>query len=441
VETLRQPAGNFSRLPYLAQLAILAFLYFMAGKINVVLPSRNGPIWLLWPPTGLALAGLIVGGARLWPAIGLASFALNCATSPIATAMIMAAGNTLQALVGLWLVRRGEFRLSLDRVEDMIRLVQAGLLAPLVGATVGVAVRSLDGAQAWGDWLPWWLSNVMSLLVVTPLLLTWSAPPAHDSAAGGWLTVAGLLLTLAGVSGGILCWPFRGESVSYPLAFGVFPLLVWSALRFGPRGAATSSFVVVAVAVLVTYAGADTPVHWERLAVLQGFLGMSAVTALALAAAMGIGRLACAALPPPTQRAPGMGDDVTGALASANLAADVARRGLSIRRQEDEPCARSASSTRSGPTTGRLISRPSCPRSGRSASIRRRTSRSHSPRCRQRTPGSLPLGASMSFRAASSSALSWQELSLRSRSCCCSTSPRRVSTRRRGTSYGIASTG
>src|SRR5205809_6875680 len=83
----------------------------LAGKLGLSLASVHASASAVWPPTGLAIGALIVGGRRLWPAVLLGAFVVNITTAgSIATSVGIAVGNTLEALVGAWLgesLRRG----------------------------------------------------------------------------------------------------------------------------------------------------------------------------------------------------------------------------------------------------------------------------------------------------------------------------------------------
>ena len=96
--------------PHLKRLAgvlALAAVYFCAGKLGLLLAFVNASVSPVWPPTGIALAALLLWGYRLWPGIFLGAFLVNFTTAgtPVADLGI-AAGNTLEALLGAWLVNR-----------------------------------------------------------------------------------------------------------------------------------------------------------------------------------------------------------------------------------------------------------------------------------------------------------------------------------------------
>jgi len=127
----------------------------------------------------------MIGGLRLWPGVFVGAFAANVLTdAPVAVALGIGAGNSLEAVAGAYaLTRIPGFRLSLDRLVDVFVFIGlAALLSTAISATVGVTSLYLGGIVAPGHagetWRAWWLGDVIGALLVTPLLLTWYA--RHD---------------------------------------------------------------------------------------------------------------------------------------------------------------------------------------------------------------------------------------------------------------------
>jgi PAS domain S-box-containing protein len=281
------------RALYLAQLLLLTGAYLALGSVGVTLRSAHGPLWLLWPAAGLALAALLRFGVRLWPAVCVASFVYSRGIEevPSTVAIGLAAGNTLQALAGVYLLRRAGFRTELDRLRDVLALAAAALLAAVVSAVIGnlgmVAQGWLQPDEFLVRALPRWLQNAMGILLVAPLVLTWGTPPRPGIRPAAPLGLHVLLLV---VSIAVFSQPFRVANVSYKLAYAVFPFLIWAALWLGPRGAATALSIITAVAFVFSvrnapvFAGAAA--FQQNLVEMQTFLGVAAVTALALAAAV-----------------------------------------------------------------------------------------------------------------------------------------------------------
>src|SRR5262245_33612328 len=111
--------------PYLPTVAILVVSYFVAAKFGLSWAFGPKPITAVWPPAGIALAALLLFGNRVWPGITLGAFLVNLQTADesLATACAIALGNTLEAYLGAFLLRRvGDFQNSMTRIRDVLAL-------------------------------------------------------------------------------------------------------------------------------------------------------------------------------------------------------------------------------------------------------------------------------------------------------------------------------
>src|SRR4051812_20490640 len=112
------------RLVLGTRIVLLAVAYVILAKVGLLVATVGKSVTLVWPPTGLALASLLLGTRALWPGVALGALIAN-ATTPgvgLATAALIAVGNTLEALLGTALVQRASFRPQLDRAYDVVRL-------------------------------------------------------------------------------------------------------------------------------------------------------------------------------------------------------------------------------------------------------------------------------------------------------------------------------
>src|SRR5207249_3628670 len=162
----------------------LAAIYFCAGKLGLLLAFFNASVSPVWPPAGIALAALLLWGYRLWPGIFLGAFLVNFTTTgtPVADLGI-AAGNTLEALLGAWLVNRYVHGVkAFDRAYDIFKFVLlAGMVSTAVSATFGATTLCLWREARWEQypaiWSTWWLGDMLGALIVAPLLLIWVTQP------------------------------------------------------------------------------------------------------------------------------------------------------------------------------------------------------------------------------------------------------------------------
>ena len=273
----------------------LGAVYFVAAKLGLRLAFMHASATPVWPNTGLALATMLILGARVWPAVLVGAFLANLTTvGSVATSLGIAAGNTLEALAGAYLVTRfASGRRAFERAVDVVKFtVLAGVLSTTVSAIFGVTSLALGGFARWADygwiWLTWWLGDAVGDLVVAPVALLWYARPRVRWPRGRALEAAALLvgLGLAGlmVFGGLL--PSRKD---YPLEFVCIPFFLWAAVRFRAREAATAILVLSAIAIRGTVLGfgpfvRDAPN--ESLLLLQAFMGVVSVMTLILTAAV-----------------------------------------------------------------------------------------------------------------------------------------------------------
>jgi diguanylate cyclase (GGDEF)-like protein len=287
----------FRSLRDLGRIVLLAAVYFAAGRLGLSLAFVHASATAVWPPTGIALAALLVLGCRVWPGIFLGAFLVNVLTTPsIATSIGIATGNTLEALVGAWLVNRfANGREAYDRSQDVFKaaFLAAGV-STTISAGIGVATLWLGGlaetARLGSIGLTWWLGDAAGDLVVAPLVVLWSRKPRLGWEASQYREAALLLLAilLAGAVefGGVLPLDRR----HYPLGFMAVPVLMWAAFRFGQREAAAVIALLSAIAIVGTIRGHGPFALWpaeESLLLLQAFMAVMAMTTIAVAAVVG----------------------------------------------------------------------------------------------------------------------------------------------------------
>jgi serine phosphatase RsbU (regulator of sigma subunit)/anti-sigma regulatory factor (Ser/Thr protein kinase) len=286
--SLEQPAAiGRDRLLYAAKVAGVAAAYYGSAKLGLSLAFETGSVTAVWPPTGIALAAVVLWGYRIWPGIALGAFLANAWTGvPLYAVLGITAGNTLEAVAGAYLLRRfADFRPSLERVRDVIALVVlAGALSTTISATLGVtsllAADEISGGELGSVWRTWWLGDLGGDLVVAPALLVAATAWPFNRAPGRSLEAVGLIAVLVGIS--VLVF-----STSATLIYLIFPPLIWAALRFWQPGAAATSLIVAGVA--IPFAEADVGPFAgqppdERLLLAQTFVGVAGITALMLAA-------------------------------------------------------------------------------------------------------------------------------------------------------------
>jgi diguanylate cyclase (GGDEF)-like protein len=281
-------------LKNVATMAGLAAVYFVAGKLGLQLAYVHASATAVWPCTGIAIAALLVFGYRVWPSILIGAFLVNLTTAgSVETSIGIAIGNTLEGLAGCYLVSRfAGGKEAFARAQDIFKFaLLAGMVATTVSATIGVTSLALGGFADWAAsgsiWCTWWLGDAVGAVTVTPLLLLWWENPRLRWTRKQVTELLFLFLGLFATGWAVFGKPFHSELKNYPLEYLCIPFLIWAAFRFGRRKAATALCTLSMIAVWGTLHGYGPFARESQnasLLLMQAFMGIMAVTTLALAA-------------------------------------------------------------------------------------------------------------------------------------------------------------
>ena len=242
--------------PDVAALILVGLVYFALAYLGLRLASINPSATPIWPPTGLAIAAILLWGNRIAPAIFIAAFLINQLTAgSIFTSLAIAGGNTLEAVIAGYLVRHwAEGEQVFDTPTGVAKFTLISLAATLVSATIGVSSLTLAGYAEMSSfisvWLTWWLGDLAGALVVTPVVVLWArSEPA--SLTPPQITGTGLTY-LAAVAVGVMvfgCPVMHRIPIHEALGFLIVLPLLWASLRQGPRDTATVALIISAFAV------------------------------------------------------------------------------------------------------------------------------------------------------------------------------------------------
>ena len=288
---LNRPQSHRGRRWFLELICVFA-AYILAGEVGLSVPFPSGTVSPVWPAAGVALAAILLFGYRIWPAIAMAAFTVNYFTGiPHLAAAGTAFGSTVGPLCGAWLLRKlPDFRPSLTRLRDVLLLSFCGAICgTVVSATVGTGVLALADGNAWSgfapEWLKWWWGDATGVLIVTPLALTFTGLMAVRDKRRRLELVCLLLGTIASAS---LIFGHRlGSMHAGVFAFGVFPFVLWGAIRFEVAGSAIVSFLSSAIAVWGTAHGFGLVIYGtveQNAMLLQAFIVVTSISGVVLAA-------------------------------------------------------------------------------------------------------------------------------------------------------------
>ena len=214
----------------------LAIVYLIAGKLGLSMAFVHPSSTAVWPPTGIALAALLILGYRVWPGVFVGAFFVNVTTvGTILTSLGIATGNTLEGLLGAYLVTRfANGRNAFERGPDTFKFaILAGTIGTAVAATFGVTSLALGGFAPWANyrdiWLTWWLGDGVGAVIVAPLLILWIS---NRRMRWRWTRLGEMLALVTGlllVGEIVFCGLFFRGPRNYPLEYLCVPFLIWAA--------------------------------------------------------------------------------------------------------------------------------------------------------------------------------------------------------------------
>jgi len=289
---------------WMLKIPALALIYYGAARLGLLLAFASTNVTPVWPPSGIALAAILILGNRAWPGVLIGAFAANVvvfSANHVAdhwTIALMsgaiASGNTIEALTGAFLLRRlvGDGR-YFRQPANIYKFVLAAILAAIASAAVGTFTLVTGGIVPAGAWWSisslWWLGDASGMLVLTPLLLTWGTPGLLRAT----MREVGVILLFAVLLGVglfmIFGQPYATNLNGRWVAYLILPLIGWSAYRYQQRGVTAVLAVVTTTAVLASTHGLGpfaTGTLQDSLMTLEIFIGLSSVVGLALAADM-----------------------------------------------------------------------------------------------------------------------------------------------------------
>lgn len=240
---------------------VLVFLaYVVFAKIGLSIYPVSGFASVVWPPTGIAIASLLLFGLKFWPAITLGAFVINFYSgASFFSASGIAVGNTLEAVVAVYLLQKLNFNPLFEKIRDVVLIfIVAGAGATLISASVGVGSLYLAGTvpahNVAQTWISWWVGDMLGATIFAPFILIWFkkgfSNPLHRKDLvefSTWLLVASIS---AIVIFDQLLW---GGVKNHPIAFLIFPTLAWGAIRFGQRTMISAAVAIDLLAIWGTH--------------------------------------------------------------------------------------------------------------------------------------------------------------------------------------------
>lgn len=275
-----------------AKTVFLTLIYILSAKVGLSLAFEQANASPVWPATGIAIAALILGGRTLWPAILLGSFISNLSFTPAGAgvALMIALGNTLEAVAGATLLRRYLISPVLGRIRHVGLFMLMLMPVVAISATPGVAslwlANMIPTETVTMVWAIWWLGDFMGGLIFIPLLMAWRSFRISLAFSSG-LEAFSIALVFVWLCIALFTPLSAWSSAHLALDFLFVPLLVWVALRFQHRGVTLLGAALTLVSVVATLQGYGPFVaasENDSLMLLQLFNGVVMLTGLMMAA-------------------------------------------------------------------------------------------------------------------------------------------------------------
>jgi integral membrane sensor domain MASE1 len=270
--------------------AAIAAVYFITAKAGLALAIAIEQVSPIWPPTGLALAVVLLLGYRYLPAIAIGAFAANAtADEPLLVAAAISIGNTLEALVGGYLIKRFT-RQPLNPVErDLFIFTIAASVCSAVSATIGATSLAVGKLVGWDEyalvWTTWWAGDALGALIFGLLILNWAQPSARAFIRHRPV-LAGITLALVMFATIIVFTSPRTLPIP-PAGYMIFPIMIWAAFRLYQIGVVTAAVIISVIAIWATLNGLGPfagRTHGDMaLIYVQLFIAITSVTSLAVA--------------------------------------------------------------------------------------------------------------------------------------------------------------
>jgi signal transduction histidine kinase/CheY-like chemotaxis protein len=306
------PKASPNRFNKILLILSIALIYYITAKLGQYLAIPPGFITPIYPPSGIALATILLISYRVWWGIWLgalvaATWALWANTDILAMSIVsglgIATGSVLQAVLGAVLIKRfiGSHHIF-SNAPNVTKFTGIELLSCTVSPTFGCTTMYLcgfiDGNNYVVSWLTFWLGDAMGVLVIAPLLLLWlehwfskrnhqankisNSAVQRPSRSLVQLKLEAIIWAFSLIGVGMVAFGF-----GYPVEYLLIPLLVWSAFRSKQRFTAIAIFLVAALAIAGAIRGTSSfnrSTLNESLLLLQAFIGTVTVTTLILSA-------------------------------------------------------------------------------------------------------------------------------------------------------------
>jgi PAS domain S-box-containing protein len=313
----RTSTATLTRLVFILLLSVINIGAADVGKSLTLLPEG---ISIMWPPSGINLAAILLWGRWVWPGITLGAFFSGMITglhpldssilTPAFLAMVLSCsiGNTLTPILAGRAIHQWikDPENIFKRIENVSQFILFAGASPILSATIGVVslvvAQQIPTSQVMITWWSWWLGSTLSHLVLTPVFLSWKEPvltlirnllqknfraflnyrhtfihQLQHPKIGEATALLSLVVLICLLTFGI----------GYPLEYVLLPLIFWAVFRFNEKLTTLLIFGICFFAVAATTQGWGSLVNGlpvSTLVSLESFTSILSITSLILSA-------------------------------------------------------------------------------------------------------------------------------------------------------------
>jgi signal transduction histidine kinase/ActR/RegA family two-component response regulator len=270
--------------------AATAALYVLAARFRVSVAFTNGTLALVSPPSGITVSAVLLWGPIALPGVVIGAVITYLSHGwPVTFIVPAAVGNALEAGLATYLLRRANVHMTFDRVIDVVLLSMCAVLSGAVAAAIGVTAAVVTGSVDLAPlrlWMGWTVSDVLGMLIGAPAVVALVSAGKHPEQRRRVEKVIAVGVVVAAAYITFATDVFRGVEL-LPIPYFLLPLVMWIAIRLGPRYTAIATLVMTTIAVAGTSAGLGVfgqgPAA-QRVSLLLAYLILLSLSSMVLAA-------------------------------------------------------------------------------------------------------------------------------------------------------------
>ncbi len=295
-KTWRKKIGDWHNI----KIVFAAVLLLLSAHLGFLLAFPVSKVSPLWPPTGVAFAMLILLGFRSWPGITIGYLIVNSlvfwnnhidfSIQSISASSFIALGSTLEAALGYWLFKKFINSHALNRAKNVFIFLFVALLMCLVGAAIHnlslAAYQIVEKDNLLSLIFLQWIGNTVSVLVITPFILSWTQKFRFTFTRQGMLEVLVFLGAL-----GFVIWLREidqiAPTVEKSLPYVIIPFLLWLAFKFNLQITTSGVLIVSVLAIYFTIQNQGPFVldtEYNSMLILRIFIAVTGISAIVFGA-------------------------------------------------------------------------------------------------------------------------------------------------------------